>query len=102
MGVNVNYRTIDHSNQREFDYFFAIAFDGYDRNRDGVIDYHEFLPLINDICMPNDYSKMGYGPNVDKIRAAWSAFEFNRSGYITRNEFSTRARYEGRKNFNTT
>ena len=50
MGVDVNYRTIDYRNQAEFDYFFATAFDRYDRNRDGVIDYHEFQPLINDMC----------------------------------------------------
>ena len=41
MGVDVNYRTINYSNQAEFDYFFATAFDRYDRNRDGVIDYNE-------------------------------------------------------------
>ena len=38
--------------------------------------------------------RYGYGPTVDKIRAAWSALDFNKSGYITRNEFSYRARYE--------
>ena len=93
MGVDVNYRTIDYRNQAEFDYFFATAFDRYDRNRDGVIDYHEFQPLINDMCQIIT-QRYGYGPTVDKIRAAWSALDFNRSGYITRNEFSTRARYE--------
>ena len=93
MGVDINYSTIDYRNQREFDYFFATAFDRYDRNRDGVIDYNEFQPLINDMCQMIT-QRYGYGPNVDKIRAAWSALDFNRSGYITRNEFSTRARYE--------
>ena len=93
MGVDVNYRTINYSNQAEFDYFFATAFDRYDRNRDGVIDYNEFQPLINDMCQMIT-QRYGYGPTVDKIRAAWSALDFNRSGYITRNEFSTRARYE--------
>ena len=93
MGVDVNYRTIDYRNQAEFDYFFATAFDRYDRNRDGVIDYHEFQPLINDMCQIIT-QRYGYGPTVDKIRAAWSALDFNRSGYITRNEFSTIARYE--------
>ena len=93
MGTSIDYRTINYSNQAEFDYFFATAFDRYDRNRDGVIDYMEFQPLINDMCqlITNRY---GYGPTVDKIRAAWSALDFNRSGYITRNEFSYRARYE--------
>ena len=38
--------------------------------------------------------RYGYGPTVDKIRAAWSALGFNRSGYFTRGEFSIRARYE--------
>jgi len=93
MGVDVNYRTINYSNQAEFDYFFATAFDRYDRNRDGVIDYREFQPLINDMCQMIT-KRYGYGPTVDKIRAAWSSLDFNRSGYITRNEFSTRARYE--------
>ncbi len=93
MGVDVNYRTINYSNQAEFDYFFATAFDRYDRNRDGVIDYREFQPLINDMCQMIT-QRYGYGPTVDKIRAAWSALDFNQSGYITRNEFSTRARYE--------
>ena len=93
MGVDVNYRTINYSNQAEFDYFFATAFDRYDRNRDGVIDYREFQPLINDMCQMIT-QRYGYGPTVDKIRAAWSSLDFNRSGYITRNEFSTRARYE--------
>ena len=93
MGVTVDYRTINYTNQAEFDYFFATAFDRYDTNRDGVIDYREFQPLINDMCQLIT-QRYGYGPTVDKIRAAWSALDFNRSGYITRNEFSTRARYE--------
>ena len=38
--------------------------------------------------------RYGYGPTVDKIRQAWYAMDFNRSGYITRQEFSTKARYE--------
>ena len=93
MGVTFDIRTIDYRNQAEFDYFFATAFDRYDVNRDGVIDYNEFQPLINDMCQIIT-QRYGYGPTVDKIRAAWSALDFNRSGYITRNEFSTRARYE--------
>ena len=93
MGVDFNYIKINYSNQAEFDYFFATAFERYDRNRDGVIDYAEFQPLINDMCQMIT-QRYGYGPTVDKIRAAWSSLDFNRSGYITRNEFSTRARYE--------
>ena len=93
MGVNVNYRTTGYQNQRDFDYFFATAFDRYDRNRDGRIDYNEFQPLINDMCQMIT-QRYGYGPTVDKIRQAWSSMDFNRSGYITRSEFSTRAKYE--------
>ena len=93
MGVNVSYNGINYRDQREFDYFFATAFDRYDRNRDGRIDYNEFQPLINDMCQMIT-QKYGYGPTVDKIRQAWSAMDFNRSGYITRQEFSTRAKYE--------
>ena len=93
MGVDVNYSTINYRDQREFDYFFATAFDRYDRNRDGRIDYNEFQPLVNDMCQMIT-KKYGYGPTVDKIRQAWYAMDFNRSGYITRHEFSTRAKYE--------
>ena len=93
MGVDANYSTINYRDQREFDYFFATAFDRYDRNRDGRIDYNEFQPLINDMCQMIG-SKYGYGPTLDKIRQAWNTMDFNRSGYITRQEFSTRAKYE--------
>ena len=93
MGVDVNYNGINYRDQREFDYFFATAFDRYDRNRDGRIDYNEFQHLINDMCQMIT-QRYGYGPTVDKIRQAWYAMDFNRSGYITRHEFSTRARYE--------
>ena len=93
MGVDFDYRSIDYRSQAEFDYFFATAFDRYDTNGDGVIDYAEFQPLINDMCQIIT-KRYGYGPTVDKIRAAWSALDFNKSGYITRNEFSYRARYE--------
>ena len=93
MGANVNYSTINYRDQREFDYFFATAFDRYDRNRDGKIDYNEFQPLVNDMCAMIG-QRYGYGPTVDKIRQAWYAMDFNRSGYITRHEFSTRAKYE--------
>ena len=93
MGVDVNYSTINYRDQREFDYFFATAFDRYDRNRDGRIDYNEFQPLVNDMCQMIT-QRYGYGPTVDKIRQAWYAMDFNRSGYITRHEFSTKAKYE--------
>ena len=93
MGVDFDYRLVDYRSQAEFDYFFATAFDRYDTNHDGVIDYAEFQPLINDMCQIIT-KRYGYGPTVDKIRAAWSALDFNKSGYITRNEFSYRARYE--------
>ena len=93
MGADVNYGAINYRDQREFDYFFATAFDRYDRNRDGRIDFNEFQPLINDMCAMIG-QKYGYGPTLDKIRQAWYAMDFNRSGYITRNEFSTRAKYE--------
>ena len=93
MGANVNYATINYRDQREFDYFFATAFDRYDRNRDGRIDYNEFQPLVNDMCQMIT-QRYGYGPTVDKIRQAWYAMDFNRSGYITRHEFSTKAKYE--------
>ena len=93
MGVNVNYSTIGYRDQQQFDYFFATAFDKYDRNRDGKIDYNEFQPLVNEMCQLI-IRKYGNGPTVDKIRQAWYAMDTNRSGYITRHEFSTRAKYE--------
>ena len=93
MGVTFDISTINYRDQREFDYFFATAFDRYDTNHDGVIDYKEFQPLINDMCAIIT-KRYGYGPTVDKIRAAWSALDVDRNGYITRNEFSYRAKLE--------
>ena len=93
MGITFDYRTLNYRDQREFDYFFATAFDRYDTNHDGVIDYAEFQPLINDMCALIT-KRYGYGPTVDKIRAAWSTLDVNKNGYITRNEFSYRAKLE--------
>ena len=92
MGVNVHYGN-DYKNQSEFDRFFATAFDKYDRNRDGKIDYNEYQPLINDMCNMVQ-QKYGSGPTLDKIRQAWMSLDKDRSGYITRQEFSTRAKAE--------
>jgi len=92
MGVNVNYG-YDYQNQTEFDRFFATAFDRYDRNRDGRIDYNEYQPLINDMCQMIQ-NKYGSGPTLDKIRQAWMSLDRDGSGYITRAEFSTRAKRE--------
>ena len=92
MGVNVNYG-YDYQNQTEFDRFFATAFDRYDRNRDGRIDYNEYQPLINDMCQMIQ-NKYGSGPTLDKIRQAWMSLDRDRSGYITRAEFSARAKRE--------
>ena len=38
MGVTFEYHIINYRDQREFNYFFATAFDRYDVNKDGVID----------------------------------------------------------------
>jgi len=96
MGVEVNtnpqYRNV-YQNQSEFDRFFATAFDKYDRNRDGRLDHNEFQPLINDMCQMVQ-KKYGSGATLDKIRQAWMAMDRDNSGYITRQEFSTRARKE--------
>ena len=92
MGVNVHYGN-DYKNQAEFDRFFATAFDKYDRNRDGRIDYNEYQPLINDMCAMIQ-KKYGSGPTLDKIRQAWMSLDKDRSGYITRAEFSTKAKKE--------
>ena len=96
MGVDVNYNQINYRDQQQFNYFFATAFDRYDRNKDGKIDYNEFQPLINDMCNMIA-QKYGRGPTLDKIRAAWYAMDTNRSGYITRHEFTTKARMEVEK-----
>jgi len=92
MGVNVHYGN-EYRNQSEFDHFFATAFDKYDRNRDGRIDYNEYQPLINDMCNIIQ-RKYGSGPTLDKIRQAWMSLDRDQSGYITRHEFSTRAKQE--------
>ena len=92
MGVQVHYGN-EYNNQSEFDRFFATAFDKYDVNRDGRIDYNEYQPLINDMCAMIQ-KKYGTGPTLDKIRQAWMSLDRDRSGYITRTEFSTRAKQE--------
>ena len=92
MGVNVHYGN-EYRNQSEFDRFFATAFDRYDRNRDGRIDYNEYQPLINDMCNLIQ-QKYGSGPTLDKIRQAWMSLDRDSSGFITRYEFSTKAKRE--------
>ena len=96
MGVeaysNSQYRNI-YQNQNEFNRFFQSEFDKYDRNRDGRLDRREFQPLINDMCMQIQ-QRYGSGATLDKIRQAWLAMDRDNSGYITRQEFSTKAKYE--------
>lgn len=89
--VQVNYR-----DQKEFDKFFATAFDKYDRNRDGKIDYKEYQPLVNEM-LKLVQTKYGTGPTYDKLKQAWSTLDKDRSGFLTRNEFSTRAKKEVEK-----
>ena len=95
MGVETTHTQYSniYQNQSEFDRFFATAFDRYDRNRDGKLDHKEFQPLINDMCQMVQ-QKYGTGPTLDKIRQAWMSLDKDHSGYITRSEFSTRARAE--------
>ena len=83
----------EYKDQRQFDKFFATAFDKYDKNRDGKIDYNEYQPLINDMCKTIQ-NKYGSGPTLDKIKNAWLALDKDKSGYITRKEFSTKAKQE--------
>ena len=45
--------------------------------------------MINDICQIITRPYV-YGPKVDEIRAAWSALDFKRIWYITRNKLSDR------------
>ena len=93
MGATTNTQTINYRDQQYFNQFFATSFDKYDRNRDGKIDYREFQPLINDMCQ-QIIQRYGNGPTVDKIKQAWYAMDTNRSGYITRQEFTTKAKRE--------
>ena len=93
MGSTINTQTINYRDQQYFNQFFATSFDKYDRNRDGKIDYREFQPLINDMCQ-QIVQRYGNGPTVDKIKQAWYAMDTNRSGYITRQEFTTKAKRE--------
>ena len=82
-----------YQNQNEFNNFFVSTFDKYDRNRDGKLDRNEFQPLINEMCQTVQ-QKYGSGPTLDKIRQAWLVMDKDNSGYITRAEFSTKARAE--------
>ena len=93
MGATVNVNSINYRDQYYFNQFFATSFDRYDRNRDGKIDYREFQPLVNDMCNMI-VQKYGNGPTVEKIRQAWYSMDINRSGFITRQEFSTKAKRE--------
>ena len=93
MGSTTNTQTINYRDQQQFNQFFATSFDKYDRNRDGKIDYKEFQPLINDMCQ-TIIKKYGTGPTLDKIKQAWYTMDTNRSGYITRQEFTTKAKAE--------
>ena len=93
MGSTTNTHTINYRDQQYFNQFFATSFDKYDRNRDGKIDYREFQPLVNDMCQ-QIIQRYGNGPTVDKIKQAWYAMDTNRSGYITRQEFTTKAKRE--------
>ena len=93
MGSTINTQTINYRDQQYFNQFFATSFDKYDRNRDGKIDYREFQPLVNDMCQ-QIIQRYGNGPTVDKIKQAWYAMDSNRSGYITRQEFTTKAKRE--------
>ena len=83
----------EYKDQRQFDQFFATAFDKYDKNRDGRIDYKEYQPLINDMCRTIQ-NKYGAGPTLDKIKQAWLTLDKDKTGYLTRNEFSTKAKKE--------
>ena len=93
MGSTTNTQTINYRDQQYFNQFFATSFDKYDRNRDGKIDYREFQPLVNDMCQ-QIIQRYGNGPTVDKIKQSWYAMDTNRSGYITRQEFTTKAKRE--------
>ena len=96
MGATFNVNTVNYRDQAYFNKFFQTSFDKYDRNRDGRIDYREFQPLINEMCNMI-IQKYGNGPTVEKIRQAWYSMDKNRSGFITRQEFTTKARYEVEK-----
>ena len=82
-----------YQNQNEFNNFFVSTFDKYDRNRDGKLDRREFQPLVNEMCQTVQ-QRYGSGPTLDKIRQAWMTLDRDNSGFITRDEFSRRARAE--------
>jgi hypothetical protein len=82
-----------YQNQNQFNQYFSSTFDKYDRNHDGKLDRNEFQPLINDMCNQVQ-QQYGSGPTLDKIRQAWMTLDKDNSGYITRAEFSTKARAE--------
>ena len=93
MGATFNVSTVNYRDQAYFNQFFLTSFDKYDRNRDGRIEYREFQPLVKNMCN-TIIQRYGNGPTVEKIRQAWYSMDRNQSGYITRQEFTTKARYE--------
>ena len=93
MGAGVDLNTINYRDQASFDAFFSMIFDKYDYNKDGYISFNEYQSLIHEMCelMIQTY---GNGPIIDRIRNTWYVMDVNRNGFIERQEFCTRAKFE--------
>ena len=78
--------------QNQINNLFSTAFDKYDRNHDGIIDYNEFQSLI--IEMYQIITRQYGGPALTKIRQAWSEIDYDGNGYITKQEFNKNAKIE--------
>lgn len=68
-------------NSRQTRKFFSMMFDIYDQNRDGKLDFDEYLYALSALTGAN---------RLRTIETLYSFFDANNQGYITRQEFNMR------------
>ncbi|CAF1566316.1 unnamed protein product [Adineta ricciae] len=68
-------------NYRQRKKFFSMMFDIYDRNRDGVLDFDEYLYALSAISGVN---------RLRTIETLFCFFDVHNQGYITRQELNSR------------
>ena len=68
-------------NYRQNKKFFSMMFDIYDQNRDGELDFDEYLYALSAITGAN---------RLRTIETLFRFFDINHQGYITREEFDSR------------
>jgi neuronal calcium sensor 1 len=74
-------------NYRQSKKFFSMMFDVYDRNRDGELDFDEYLYALSAITGAN---------RLRTIETLFYFFDTHQQGYITREEFNSRKKLAGK------